>query len=192
MPRKQLPKETILDAALQVIIRDGHEKMNIKTVAVQLGRSTQTISWAFGNMEAFRDEVFGYALQYANRKVSFPTENPIEEYGAVGVGYIRMAYETPNLIRFLHADEKKLQAIGGLGGSFDPVSAQKRRAAFAKQFGCTEEVAGKFMETMLIYSHGLVSMILQGGIQKSLPEVLKMLNEIGADLMHTYISQRSA
>ena len=64
-PRVQIPKEKILETALQLLIRDGHEAITIKAVAKELGTSTQPISWTFGNMENFRTALAEYALNYA-------------------------------------------------------------------------------------------------------------------------------
>ena len=51
MPKAKVTKEQILDTALKIIIRDGHEALNIKTVSKEIGHSTQTVSWTFGNMK---------------------------------------------------------------------------------------------------------------------------------------------
>ncbi|MDY4839983.1 MAG: TetR family transcriptional regulator, partial [Lachnospiraceae bacterium] len=40
-PRVQIPKEKILETALQLLIRDGYEAITIKAVAKELGTSTQ-------------------------------------------------------------------------------------------------------------------------------------------------------
>lgn len=41
----RIPKDQILDAALKMLIRDGYDSINIKTLAKELGCSTQPISW---------------------------------------------------------------------------------------------------------------------------------------------------
>mgnify|MGYP003311084091 CR=1 FL=1 len=55
MPKTQVKREDILRAALNIVIRDGHEVLNIKTVSKEIGHSTQTVSWTFGNMKKFRE-----------------------------------------------------------------------------------------------------------------------------------------
>ena len=46
----KIPKETILQHALEMLIRDGYSSINIKTLAKKIGCSTQPISWHFGNI----------------------------------------------------------------------------------------------------------------------------------------------
>lgn len=73
----KIPKEKILQTALNLIIRDGYDAVNIKTVAKELGCSTQPVSWHFGNMEGFRKALAEYALNYANSKLLSITESGI-------------------------------------------------------------------------------------------------------------------
>ena len=47
----KIPKETILKAALEMLIEDGYNAITIKTLSNKLGCSTQPISWHFGSME---------------------------------------------------------------------------------------------------------------------------------------------
>ncbi|MEE1249437.1 MAG: helix-turn-helix domain-containing protein [Lachnospiraceae bacterium] len=187
-PRVQIPKEKILEAALQLLIRDGHEAITIKAVANELGTSTQPISWTFGNMENFRTALAEYALDYANRKMHSDSDDPLEAYGKVGTGYIDMAYDEPNLIRFLRSDEKRLQGSGGMGGSFDEKTKADRQKALAGQYGCTEEV-GKFMMNMIIYTQGLVSMILSGGINIEREDAHQLLHEMAEMMIHSFTKE---
>lgn len=188
-PRVQIPKEKILEAALQLLIRDGHEAITIKAVANELGTSTQPISWTFGNMENFRTALAEYALDYANRKMHSDSDDPLEAYGKVGTGYIDMAYDEPNLIRFLRSDEKRLQGSGGMGGSFDEKTKADRQKALAGQYGCTEEEAGKFMMNMIIYTQGLVSMILSGGINMEREDAHQLLHEMAEMIIHSFTKE---
>ena len=68
-PKTQIPKEKILRTGLDLVIREGYEVINIKRLAQEIGCSTQPISWSFGNMETFREELFRYALNYMNSKM---------------------------------------------------------------------------------------------------------------------------
>ena len=78
-------------------------------------------------MENFRVALAEYALSYANKKMYSASTNAMEEYGAVGIAYVDMAFDEPNLIRFLRSDEKRLQGSGGLGHSFDEKSKTERK-----------------------------------------------------------------
>lgn len=190
-PRVQIPKEKILETALQLLIRDGYEAITIKAVAKELGTSTQPISWTFGNMENFRTALAEYALAYANQKMHSDSYDSMEAYGKVGTGYVDMAYDEPNLIRFLRLDEKRLQGSGGLGGSFNEKAKADRRKAFAGQYGCTEEEAEKFMLNMMIYTQGLVSMILAGGINIAREDAHQLLHKMAGMMIRSFAKEKS-
>ncbi len=55
MARKvTISREVILDAALKILIRDGYAGVNVKTLAKEIGCSTQPIVWHFENMDGLR------------------------------------------------------------------------------------------------------------------------------------------
>jgi len=65
----KVPKEKILKAALDLLIREGYGAINIKALAKEIGCSTQPISWHFGNMDGLRRSLTEHALTYAYGKM---------------------------------------------------------------------------------------------------------------------------
>ena len=108
MPRSvQITKEKILTAALAVLIRDGYSAVNIKSIAKELKCSTQPIAWQFGNMDNMREALTQEAVAYANQKMMPTLTNCIEAFWQVGHAYINLAFDTPNLFRFVYMGESK-------------------------------------------------------------------------------------
>ena len=181
-PKTQIPKEKILDTALQLVIREGYEVINIKRLAKELGCSTQPISWSFVNMEAFREELFWYALNYMNSKMRPNGTNPVAALFSVGETYVNMAFDEPNLIRYLRKDSKGLVNLGGIGAVFDEEKNKSLREALSRVVGISEEKAREFMDTVVIYTQGLVTFIIDGTITVSREEAMRMLEGVG--VMH--------
>ena len=181
-PKTRIPKEKILDTALQLVIREGYEVINIKRLAKELGCSTQPISWSFGNMEAFREELFWYALNYMNSKMRPNGTNPVAALFSVGETYVNMAFDEPNLIRYLRKDSKGLVNLGGIGAVFDEEKNKSLREALSRVVGISEEKAREFMDTVVIYTQGLVTFIIDGTITVSREEAMRMLEGVG--VMH--------
>ena len=70
MARKvSISKDVILEAALKMLIRDGYSAINIKTLAAEIGCSTQPLVWHFENMEGLRYALAQYSRDYANKKI---------------------------------------------------------------------------------------------------------------------------
>ena len=181
-PKTQIPKEKILDTALQLVIREGYEVINIKRLAKELGCSTQPISWSFGNMEAVREELFRYALNYMNSKMRPNGTNPVAALFSVGETYVNMAFDEPNLIRYLRKDSKGLVNLGGIGAVFDEEKNKSLREALSRVVGISEEKVREFMNTVVIYTQGLVTFIIDGTITVSREEAMRMLEGVG--VMH--------
>ncbi|CDF07624.1 putative uncharacterized protein [Firmicutes bacterium CAG:95] len=58
----RIKKEDMLQAALELVSRDGYAALNIKAVARELGCSTAPISWQFGGMDGLgvKDHILDY------------------------------------------------------------------------------------------------------------------------------------
>lgn len=181
-PKTQIPRERILKTGLELVIREGYAVINIKRLAEELGCSTQPISWSFGNMEKFREELFQYALNYMNSKMKLNGENPVAAFFSVGETYVNMAFDEPNLIRYLRTDSKGLVNLGGIGTIFNEEKSRNLRMGLHKVVGFSEEKAREFMNTVVIYTQGLVTFIIEGTITVTREEALHMLENIG--LMH--------
>lgn len=55
--KKQVPKERILTAALELLKTQGYEAVNIKQLSAALGCSTQPIYLSFSGMDELRMEL---------------------------------------------------------------------------------------------------------------------------------------
>ena len=125
MPKVQIPRERILRTAMDLVIREGNQALTIGRLAKELGCSTQPISWTFGSMEAFREEFAEYVLrEFNSREVPHGT-GAVQMFAAVGLRYLRAAFDEPNLIHFIRANSQRMVAHGGIGTVFDPQVHEK-------------------------------------------------------------------
>ena len=102
----KIKKEDMLQAALELVARDGYAALNIKAVARELGCSTAPISWQFGGMDGLREELIPFAEQYVEDKYYSRNENELATFEQRGKGTIDLALENPNLFRFLYTGER--------------------------------------------------------------------------------------
>ncbi len=184
----QIPKEKILQAALDLLIRDGYSSVNIKSLAKELGCSTQPISWHFGNMEGLRSELAEYALSYANNKMLSSLDTGIAAFANVGIAYINIAFDEPNLFRYLYMSGES----GYHAGGFDMLINADKNSAMVEQISIylniPKENVGSFFQNTIIYTHGLASFIVSGLIQASKEQVIEIVNHAAA----TFLSQAGA
>ncbi len=185
----QIPKEKILKAALDILIRDGYAAVNIKTIAKELNCSTQPISWHFGNMEGLRKALAEYAMDYANQKM-ISSAGGMDSFINVGGGYIHIAFDEPNLFRYLYmSGESGYHADGFdvLMNADDNAEIVEKLSQYLK---IPKENAGRFVQNTIIYTHGLATFVVSGLIKSSKEQVMQMvmqaavafLAQAGADL----------
>ena len=87
-------REEIIKAALAVLRRDGFEAVNARSVAKELGCSTQPIYHSFRNMEDLKAELTAKAAEaHAERVRAFLSRNDgsHSHYCDSGLGFVRFA-----------------------------------------------------------------------------------------------------
>lgn len=172
----KIPKETILQHALEMLIQDGYASINIKALAARIGCSTQPISWHFGNMENFRNALTEYALVYANKKMLSASEG-MSAFSNVGTGYIDIAFDEPNLFRYLYMSGES----GYHAGGFDILTNADTNSAMIEQIANQLEISADqvsdFFRNTIIYTHGLACFVVSGLIKATKEELYAMVSQ---------------
>lgn len=183
MPRSvQITKEKILAAAIDILIRDGYYAVNIKSIAKELKCSTQPIAWQYGNMDNMREVLTQEAVIYANQKMMPTSTNCIEAFWQIGYAYINLAFDTPNLFRFVYMGESKNYCRGG----FNSILTDKGNAALIDKLyqylNISREQADMLFQRMLVYTHGIVSLVVAGVLNCTKEKVYSIVKDFAADL----------
>jgi AcrR family transcriptional regulator len=184
MPRSvQITKEKILTAALDVLIREGYSAVSIKSIARELNCSTQPIAWQFGNMDNMREALTKEAVTYANKKMMPTSTDCIEAFWQIGYGYINLAFDTPNLFRFVYMGESKNYCRGG----FNSILTDKGNAVLIDKLypylNISKEQAEMLFQRMIVYTHGMVSLVVAGVLNCTKEQVYSIVKDFGSDLL---------
>lgn len=184
MPRSvQITKEKILTAALDILIRDGYSTVNIKSIAKELKCSTQPIAWQFGNMDNMREALTQEAVIYANQKMMPTSTNCIEAFWQIGYAYINLAFDTPNLFRFVYMGESKNYCRGG----FNSILTDRGNAVLIDQLyhylNISKEQADMLFQRMIVYTHGIVSLVVAGVLNCTKEQVYSIVKDFASDLL---------
>lgn len=187
MPRSvQITKEKILTAALDILIRNGYSAVNIKSIAKELECSTQPIAWQFGNMDNMREALTQEAVAYANQKMMPTSKDCVTAFWQIGYAYINLAFDTPNLFRFVYMGESKSYCRGG----FDSILTDGGNAVLidklSEYLGISKEQTNVLFQRMIVYTHGIVSLVVAGVLNCSKEQVYKIVKDFGVELIsHT-------
>ncbi len=172
----KISKEAILQHALEMLIQDGYSSINIKSLAKRIGCSTQPISWQFGNMENFRNALTEYALHYANDKMLSASQG-MPAFSNVGIGYIDIAFDEPNLFRYLYMSGESGYHAGGFDILTNADTNSNMVKQIAEQSGISVDKVKDFFRNTIIYTHGLACFIVSGLITATKEELYAMINQ---------------
>ena len=177
MARKvTISRDMILEAALKILIRDGYAAVNIKTIASEIGCSTQPVVWHFENMDGLRQALSEYAGEYAAKKTFLDSRNMVESFEFMGRAYVKMALKEPNLFKYLYLGESPMGRPYDLKGIARDKKNKEMISRIAEQTGLNEEQVIRFVRNTLIYSHGVATMVATGVFKGTEKEMMAMIN----------------
>ena len=175
----RIKKEDMLQAALELVSRDGYAALNIKAVARELGCSTAPISWQFGGMDGLREELIPFAEQYVEDKYYSRNENEVAAFEQRGRGTIDLALENPNLFRFLYTGERSKILSTGFRLQTNNPDTDNVYQKMADLLGITLNQVMDFAMTMMVYTQGIGTLIASGIVKDTKENMYRMLHNTG-------------
>ena len=149
---KKIEKEAIIDAALGVLRDGGFSAINARSVAKQLGCSTQPIYVSFKSMEELKTALTERAVQMHTQRVRASLqahEGNDSRYSSYGMGFVKFAAEEKQLFRWLYLEGRQL------GPYQNDILLPEVIADIVEEFGYSEDVARRFHQDMIYFSYGL-------------------------------------
>ena len=99
-PKPRVTKDMIVDAAVEVIRAAGVQSINARSVATQLGCSTQPVMYQFATMEELKQAAYE-RVDRLHTDYLLSVSPEIDPLLGMGLNYIRFAKEEPQLFCFL-------------------------------------------------------------------------------------------
>lgn len=193
MARKvSISKDVILETALKMLIRDGYSAINIKTLAAEIGCSTQPLVWHFENMEGLRYALAQYARDYANKKnpAATSSKTSADAFEYLGMNYVKMAIKEPNLFKFLYLGESPMGRPFILKDLSDGVGGEKIISGIAHETGMNTEQATRVVQNTIIYSHGIATMLATGVFKATEKQVMAMIKNVSEAFVRNELEGR--
>lgn len=160
MPTQRFGRESVLDAALELVRERGYDALSARAVAELAGCSVQPIYSLFGDMEGLTRSLYEHARAWVstyNAEHAADASNPFE---ANGWAHIRIARKEPRLFAFLYLSPY-LQA-DGLDALYASVSQPGVEQCIMELGHLNEQAAHELYLNMIVYTHGLASMVACG------------------------------
>ena len=164
----------ILDAAFEIVRKDGMEKLSNRELANKLNCSIRPIYYQFENVEEMQKELYLKIEQYFYK---FILENMVEEipkYKQVGINYIKFAKKEKKLFQTLFMTDVGLTPdafILKAGEDYKEIEKFIKISANIK-----EEDIKDFHTKMWIFCHGIATLVANDTIKLTDNQIQDLLS----------------
>lgn len=149
---KKITRDSIIDAAVDVLRDGGFSSINARSVAKKLGCSTQPIYLSFKNMDELKAALTERAIAMHTQRVRESLkahEGNDSRYSSYGMGFVQFAAQEKQLFRWLYIDGEQI------GTYRTDIMLPEIVKVIVEEFGYSEEVALKLHMDMIYFSYGL-------------------------------------
>lgn len=172
MAKKIIGKDSIVQAATQLVSERGMDALNARAVAQRCGCSTQPIYLCFDNLGELKRAVVSEMEKCYDGYISAEiTSGKYPTYKASGMGYVRFAKEQPNFFKYMFMRDRRDETVDEDAYRFH------REAALASAYGFNESEAERMHTHMWVYVHGIATMYATGYFDWDWEAVSKLLTE---------------
>ena len=160
MPKQRITKQMILDVAFNLAREKGYEQVVVKNIADEIGCSVQPIYSYFENMESLKEAVIGVAMQFYNNFIytRVQKDSILESMAKANVAFAK--YET-NLFKLLFL--QKLNGLNSFNDIYEWMGDKQATVQLTKKLELPEDKVKKIYIMLIIFTHGVATMIATGG-----------------------------
>ena len=174
-PKVKVTKDMVRDAAFEIVRSDGHENLNVRTIADRLSCSTQPVLYNFRTMDEIRNAAYEKADSFHTAFI-MPDETDEDPMLALGLNYVRFGHEESNLFRFLFQTDKFRDMDMDDLVSDPQLSAVIGIMAAGLEADVIE--AGKMFRTFFCAAHGMASLLANNAMDYDEEESKSMLTSV--------------
>ena len=161
-PKTRITKDMIIDAAIEVVRKNGFENINARTVSGQLQCSTQPVMYHFTTIESLKQAAYAKTDQLHSE---YLMNIQADQHPVLGIGlnYIRFAVDEPQLFRFLF--QSGYAKGSSLLEMIDSEELSPVLGAMQDESGLSMEKTGRVFLTVAMFAHGYASIIANNGLE---------------------------
>lgn len=161
MPKPVFDRVVVLDAALGLVRESGYESVSARAVAVRAGCSVQPIYSQFDGMDGLMSALYEHGLAWVAEYGKRFTADAPTAFSAAGRTHIFLAQEEPLLFSFLY--QSPYMGTRSLADLFAIAARPGIVEEIQESTGLDAQAANSMYLDMIIYTHGLASVIASGG-----------------------------
>ena len=171
-PKNKFTREEMVAAAVRVVQKMGATALTAKSLAEELGTSTQPVFTCFGTMDAAKSEVYAAAERMFDEYLTVGLKEKIPFFG-FGTQYIRFARKEPELYRLLFL----MQPDDMRSGAFAAMRHMQElvRPSLMDTYHINEQDSDRYFRDLWLVVHSLATLIVTGDCRYSDREIGQIL-----------------
>ena len=171
-PRNKFSRDEMIEKAVQVVRKQGIGALTAKSLANELGVSTQPVFTCFHTIEEVRRQVVNAAKILYDDYVKEGLCNDIPFLG-FGMHYIRFAKEEPELYRLLFLSTDQSEG----NSAFEEMNASLELVTDSMQetYHIDAKTAERYFRDMWLVAHSLATLIVTGSCPYTDQEIGRIL-----------------
>lgn len=171
-PKNKFTRKEMVAAAVRVVQKRGAAALTAKSLAEELGTSTQPVFTCFGTMEALKAEVYVAAERLFDEYLTKGLKEKISFLG-FGSQYIRFARKEPELYRLLFL--MRPDDVGS--GAFAAMRHMQElvRPPLVEIYHISAQEADRYFRDLWLVVHSLATLIVTGDCPYSDREIGQIL-----------------
>lgn len=186
-PKNKFTREQVLQAALELVRREGMDALTARRLAQALGCSVKPIFGLFQGMEEVQREVIAAAYGlYSQAIADAMAAGEFPPYKASGMAYIDFARREKQLFRLLFMRDRRRETEPG------PDDTGPLLDLIQRSSGMSRENAALFHMEMWIYVHGVASMLATDFLDWDRELVSASMTDIYRGLLARYREKEAA
>lgn len=172
--KKQISRNDIIEAAFEIVRKEGMEALNMRSVAKKCKCSTQPIYLSFKGADELKAEVSkrGYE-EFTKFIANEMASGKYPEYKGIGMGYVRFAAEEPELFKHLFMRRRDGEAT-----DYEKFSYDQSAMVIMKNYGLYKNDAEVLHAEMWVFVHGIATMLVTKYMEWDWETVSKMLSDV--------------
>ena len=181
-PKAKFTREEIVDAAFQIVRREGFDALTARSLGAELQSSPRPIFTVFRSMEEVQNEVMnkGRRLYESYEDAGMSGENAFK---GSGTGYIRFAADEPKLFQLLFMREREVvpnpeKVLKSIDGYYEKILN-----AVEREYGFDRKTAERVYLHMWLYSHGIAVSIATKICTFTEEQISDMLTDVCASII---------
>ena len=176
MPTKiKISKDMILDAAFEIVRKDGMEKLSNRELASKLKCSIRPIYYQFENVEEMQKELYLKIEQYFYKFILDNMVKEIPKYKQVGINYIKFAKKEKKLFQTLFMSDTGLSPdafVTKAGEDYKEIEKLVRISTNLK-----DDDIKDFHTKMWIFCHGIATLVANGTVKLTDNQIQELLSD---------------